>query len=132
MRWVFSCHHLQITSLYFATILWIYFIKFRCSVVSDSLTPHGLQHTRLPCPSPSPKACQNSCPLSQWCHPKISSSVVPFSSCFQSFPASESFLMSQLFASGGQSIGISASASVLQWIFRTDCLVWSPCCSRDS
>ena len=77
------------------------------------LWPHGLQHTRLPCPSPTPEACSDSCPLSWWCHPTISSSVVPFSSCPQSFPASGSFPMSQFFASGGQSIGISASASVL-------------------
>ena len=86
---------------------------FSHSVVSDSLWPHGLQHTRLPCPSLSPGACSNSCPLSWWCHPTISSSVVPFSSCFQLFPASGSFLMSWLFTSGRQSIGVSASASVL-------------------
>ena len=78
-----------------------------------SLQPHGLQHTRLPCPSLSPGACSNSCPLSQWCHPTISSSVVPFSSCLQSSPTSGSFPMSQFFPSGGQSIGASASASVL-------------------
>ena len=83
-----------------------------CCFVSDSLRPHGLQHTRLPCPPPSPGACSNSCPLSQWCHPTVSSSVVPFS-CLQSFPASGSFPMSQFFASGGQSIGASALASVL-------------------
>ena len=83
-----------------------------CCIVSDSLWPHGLQHTRLPCPPLSPGACSNSCQLSQWCHPIISSSVVPFS-CLQSFPASGSFPMSQFFASGGQSIGASASASVL-------------------
>ena len=88
-------------------------VQFSCSIVSDSLRPHGLQHARLPCPSPSPRACSNSCPLSQWCHPTISSSVDPFSSCLQSFPASGSFQMSQLFTSGGQSIGVSASASVL-------------------
>ena len=87
--------------------------QFRCSVVSDSLWPHGLQHTRLLCPSPTPRARSNSCSSSQWCHPTISSSVVPFSSCPQSFPASGSFPTSQLFASGGQSIGASASASVL-------------------
>ena len=85
---------------------------FSCSVMSHSLGPHGLQHTRPPCPSPSPRACSNSCPLSQWCHPTISSSVVPFSSCLQPFPAAGSFLMSWLFTSGGQSIGASASASV--------------------
>ena len=83
------------------------------SVVSDSLRPPGMQHTMLPYPSPTPRACSNSCPLSWWCHPTISSSVVPFSSCSQSFPASGSFLKSQFFPSGGQSIGASASASVL-------------------
>ena len=82
---------------------------FSCSVMSNSLQPHGLQHTRLPCPSPSPRACSNLGPLSQWCHPTISSSITPFSSCLQSFPASGSFPMSQLFVSGGQSIGASAS-----------------------
>jgi len=78
-----------------------------------TLWPHGLQHARLPYPSPTPGAYSNSCPSSRWCHPSISSSVVPFSSCPQSFPASEPFPMSQFFASGGQSIGVSASASVL-------------------
>ena len=89
------------------------FIQFSRSVVSDSLRPHESQHTRPPCPSPTPGVHSNSCPLSQWCHPAISSSVVPFSSCSQSPPASESFPMSQLFAWNGQSIGVSASASVL-------------------
>ena len=79
----------------------------------DSLWPHGLQHARLPCLSLSPKICSNSCPLSWWCHPTISSSVVPFSSCLQSIPASGSFLMSQFFTSGGQSIRASTSVSVL-------------------
>ena len=83
-----------------------------CLVISNSLWPHGLQHARPLCPSPSPKVCPSSCPLHQWWHPTISSSAIPFSSCLQSFPASESFPMSQLFTSGGQSIGISASASV--------------------
>ena len=78
-----------------------------------TLRPHGLQHTRPPCPSPTPGAYSNSCPLSRWCHPTISSSVIPFSSCLRSFPASGSFPMCQFFASGGQSIGVSASASVL-------------------
>ena len=82
-------------------------------VVSNSLWPHGLQHSRLPCPSPSPRTCSNSCPWSRWCHPAISSFVVPFSSCLQSFPASGSFPMGWLFASDGQSIGASASPSVL-------------------
>ena len=81
--------------------------------MSDSLWPHGLQHARLPCPSLSPGVCSNLCPLSGWRHPTISSSVAPFSSCLQSFPVSESFPMNQLFTSGGQSIGASASASVL-------------------
>ena len=82
--------------------------------MSNSLQPCGQQHSRLPCPSPSPKVCSNSYPLSQWCHPNISSSVsCPFFSCPQSFPASGSFTMSQFFALGGQSIGASASASVL-------------------
>ena len=83
-------------------------VQFSFSVVSDSLQPHGLQHTRLPWPSPIPRVYPNSCPLSQWCHPTISSSVVPFSSCLRSFPASGSFQMGQLFASGGQSTGASA------------------------
>ena len=83
------------------------------SVVSDSLRPHGLQHARLPCPSPTPRACSNSSPLSWWCHLAISSSVTPFSSCPQSFPASGCFPVSQLFISGGRSIGTSASAAVL-------------------
>ena len=83
------------------------------SVVSDSLWPYGLQHVRLPCPSPSSGVCSNSCPLSRWCYPTILSSVVPLSSCLQSFPASRSFQMSQSFTSGGQSIGVSVSASVL-------------------
>ena len=88
-------------------------VQFSHSVVSDSLWPHGLQHTRLPCPSPTPGAYSNSCSLSQWYHPTISSSVISFSSCLQSFPASGSFPLSQFFTSGGQSIGVSASASVL-------------------
>ena len=97
-------------------------VQFSRSVVSDSLWPNGLQHARPPCPSPSPKFYSSSCPLSRWCHPTISSSVVPFSSCLQSFPASGSFQMSQLFVSGDQSIGVSASASVL-WMNIQD---WFP------
>ena len=88
-------------------------LLFRHSVVSDTSRPHGLQHARLPCLSPSTGVCSNSCPSSQWCHPTISPSVVPFSSRLQSFPASGSFPISPFFASGGQSIGVSASASVL-------------------
>ena len=88
-------------------------VQFSRSVVSDSLQPHEPQHARPPCPSPTPGVHPNPCPSSRRCHPTISSSVVPFSSCPQSFPASGSFQMSQLFASGGQSIGVSASASDL-------------------
>ena len=87
-------------------------VQFSCSVVSNSLQPHELQHTRPLCPSPTPGVHPNPCPSSWWCHPTISPSVVPFSSCPQSFPASGSFQMSQLFSSGGQSIGVSASTSV--------------------
>ena len=92
------------------------------SVMSDSLRPHESQHARLPCPSPTPWAYLNSCPSSQWCHSTILSSAVPFSSCLQSFPASGSFLVSQFFTSGGQSIGASASASVLPMNIQD----WSP------
>ena len=88
-------------------------VQFSCSVMSDCLQPRELQHARLPCPSPSPGACSNSCPSRQWCHPTISSSVIPFSSCLQSFPAWGSFLKSQFFASHGQSMRVSASTSVL-------------------
>ena len=88
-------------------------VQFSHSVVSNSLRPHELQHSRLPSPSPTPRDYSNSCPSSQWCHPAISSSVVPFSSCLQSLTASGSFPMSQLFPWGGQSIGVSASVSVL-------------------
>ena len=87
--------------------------KFSHSVMPDSLQPHGLQHTRLFCPSTTPRVCSNSCLFSRWCHPTISSSVIPFPSCLQSFPASGSFPMSQFFASGGQSTGVSALASFL-------------------
>ena len=111
-------------------------VQFSCSVVSDSLRPHESQHTRPPCPSPTPGVHSNSRPLSRWCHPAISSSVVPFSSCRQSLPASESFPMSQLFAWGGQSTGVSASASFLPKNTQDWCplggLVGSPCSPRDS
>ena len=95
------------------SFIWVSATHFSRAVVSDSLQPHGLHHARLPCPSPTPGACSNSFPWSRWCHPPISSSVVPFSSCPQSFPASGSFLMVLLFPSGGQSTGVSVSASVL-------------------
>ena len=101
-----SCSRL-LMSLQFSSV------QFSCSVVSDSLRPHGLQHARLPCPSPTPRACLNSCPSSWWCHPTISFCVVPFSSCLQSFPASGSFLRGQFFISDGPRIGASTSASVL-------------------
>ena len=97
-------------------------VQFSCSVVSDSLQPHELQHARPPCPSPTPRACSNSYPSSQWCHPTISSSVVTFSSHLPSFPASGSFKLSQFFISGGQSTGVSASASVLSMNIQD----WSP------
>ena len=106
MAFIFNPIHLQN----------IFIHRCSCSVPQVCPTfcdPHGLQHTRLPCPSPSPGACSNSCPLSWWCHPTILYSVIPFSSCPQSFAASESFPMSQFFTSGGQSIGTSTSASAL-------------------
>ena len=87
--------------------------QFSHSVMSNSLRPHGLQHARPPCPSSTPGVYSNSCSLSEWCHPTISSSVIPISSCLQSFPASGSFPVSQFFASGDQNLGVSASASVL-------------------
>ena len=110
-------NHLKTKVIMFTTLL-----LFSHSVVSNSLWLHGLQQARLPCPSSSPGACSDSRPLSQWCHPTISSSDIPFSSFPQSLPASESSLRSQLFASGGQSIGVSASALALPWIFRIDFL----------
>ena len=97
-------------------------VQFSHSVMSNSLWSHGLQHARLPCPSPTLKACSNSCPSSTWCHPNISSSVIPFSSCLQSCPASGSSPMSQFFPWGGQSTGVSASASVLPMNTQD----WSP------
>ena len=110
-------------------------VQFSRSVVADSLQPHELPHPRPPCPSPTPGVHPNPCPLSQWCHPTSSSSVVPFSSCPQSFPTSGSFQMSQLLASRGQSIGVSASTSVLPMntqdlspeSFITECLKYGQC-----
>ena len=120
-----SLKYLQLLSL---------LVQFSHSVMSYSLQPHGLQHSMLPCLTPTPRAFSNSCPSSRWWHLTISSSVIPFSSCLQSFPASGSFQMSQFFASGGQSTGASASASVLPMNVRTDFLedwlVWSPCSPR--
>ena len=103
-------------------------VQFSCSVVSDSLRPHQSQHTSPPCPSPSPGVHSDSHPSSCWCLPAISSSIFPFSSCPQSLPASESFPMSQFFAWGGQSIGVSALASFLPKKSQG----WSPCVPRDS
>ena len=104
----------MIVSSLFAPFFWTCFsVQFSCSVVSDSLRPHESQHARPPCPSQTPRVYSDLCPLNQWCHPAISSSVVPFSSCPQSLPASGSFPMSQLLAWGGQSIRVSTSASVL-------------------
>jgi len=109
-------------STYFLFLSSISSVQFSHSVVSNSLWPHEPQHARPPCPLPTPGIYPNPCPLSRWCHPTISSSVVPFPSCPQSFPASGSFQMSQLFSSGGQSIGVSASTSVLPMNTQD----WSP------
>ena len=111
-----------------------YSVQFSSTVVSNSLWPHGLQHTKFPCPSLAPRACSNSCPPSRWCHPTISSTVVPFSSCLQSFPTSGSFPMSWFFPSGGQQMGASASSLVLpmniqDWFPLG--LTGSPCSPRD-
>ena len=111
-------------------------VQFSHSVTSNSLRPHGLQHARLPCPLPVPTACSNSCPSNKWCCPTISSSVVPFSSHLQSFPEKGSFQMSQFFTSSGQSIGVSASTSVLpmniQYWFPLGLTGGSSCSRRDS
>ena len=108
-------------------------VQFSRSVLSDSLQPHGRQHARPPCPSPTPRAYSNTCPSSQWCHPTIPSSVVPFSSCLQSFPALGSFQMSQFFASGGQSIGASALAPVFPMNIQDWFpLGWTGCISLQS
>ena len=123
MQLIFICI-IYVSYIYVIHNLYVYFIDCLChslyisdqisrSVVSDSLWPHESQHTRPPCPSPTPGVHSDSCPSSQWCHPAISSSVVPFTSCPQSLPASESFPMSQLFVWGGQSTGVSALASLL-------------------
>ena len=111
-------------------------VQFSRSVVSDSLQPHESQHTRPPCPSPTPWVHSDSCPSSPWCHPAVSSSVVPFSSCPQSLPASESFPVNQLFAWGGQSTGVLALASFIpkksqDWSL-SEWTGWIPCSPRDS
>ena len=106
------------------------------SVMSNSLWPHGLQHARLSCPSPSPRAFSNSCPLSRWCHPPILSSVVSFSFCLQSFPATGSFPVSQLLDQVAKVLELQLQHQALQWLFRIDFLqdwlVWSPCSPGDS
>ena len=118
------------------SVPWPFSVQFHLSVMSDSLPPHGLQHTRPACSSPSPGACSNSSPFSQWCHPMISSSVFPFSCCLQSFPASASIPKCLFFSSGGQSIGVSASVSVLpmniqDWL-PLGLAGWISCSPRDS
>ena len=114
----------------------MYSVQYNFSVMSNSLWPHGLQHERLPCLSPTLGACSNSCPLNRWCHPITSSSAMPFSSCLQPFPASGSSQMSQFFASGGQVLELQLQHQSFQWIFRTDFLwdwwVWSPCSPGNS
>ena len=132
---LYSCHFFLISSASVRSIPFLSFfmlifawkvpfssVHFSRSVVSDSLWPHELQHARPPCPSPTLGVHPNSCPSSRWCHPAIPSSVVPFSSCPQSLPASGSFPMSQLFASGGQSMEFQPQHQPFQWIFRTDFL----------
>ena len=112
--WTLEKRHIPCPLWHFCVSVQLgYLLSCSRSVMFDSLPLHGLQDSRLPCPSPSPRACSNTCPLSQWCHPTISSSVIPLFLCLQSFPVSGSFLMNQSFASGGQSLGVSASASVL-------------------
>ena len=108
-----TCTWTQVLLLYLSWFFNSLSFKLFSSVLSDSLWSHGLQYARLPCLSPTPRSCSNLCPSSWWCRPTISSSAVRFSSCLQTFPSSESFLRSQFFASGGQSIGVSSSASVL-------------------
>ena len=116
--------------------IWKWVESESCSVVSYSLRLHGLQHAGLPCSSPTPRACSNSCPLTWWCHPTISSSVALLSFCLQSFPAWESFPMSWFFTSGGQILELQLQHQSFQWVFRVDFLwdwlVLSPCCPRDS
>ena len=114
--------HLSYNSYTSQILLYDFSVQFNCSVVSSSLRPHGLQHTRPPCPSPTPRVYSNSCPLSRWCHLTISSSVIPFSFYLQALPASESFQISQFFTWGGQSIEVLTPVSSFQWIFRTDFL----------
>ena len=140
-----SSYYVSLVFLFQCQVHWVFLkllsimyvsVQFSHSVMSDSLQPHGLQHARLLCPSPTPGVHSNSCSLSWWCHPTISSSDVPFSSCPQYFTASGSFPMIQFFTSGCQSIGVSASASVLPMTIQDwSPLGWtggSPCCPKDS
>ena len=137
--WFCTCSNTQASTKWHScmpvyTHTYISSVQFSRSVVSNSLWLHGLQLTRLSCPSPTPRACSNSCPSSRWCHPTNSSSVIPFSSCLQSFSASGSFPISQLFASGAQSLEFQHKS--FQWIFGanflSDWLVWFPCSPRNS
>ena len=123
-------------SLFLSMELYAVSVQFNCSVMSDSLWPHRLQHTRPPCPSPTPRVYSNSCPLSWWCHPTIASSVIPFTSCLQSFPASGSFQWVSSSHKVGKVLEFQLQHQSFQWIFRTDFLydglVWSPCSPKDS
>ena len=142
LRWTwYDCSNLmsrshRVSWLPFQMLKICHSVHFSCSIMSDSLQPYGLQHARLPCPSPTPRACSNSCSSSRWCHPTISSSVVPFSSCLQSFPASGSLPMSHHLHQAAKVLEFQLQHQSFQWIFRTDYLynwlVWSPCSSRDS
>ena len=127
--------HLHRGFKYWRTPFFIHSVQFSCSVMSDSLRPPGLQHARPPCPSPTPWIYPNSCPLSRWCHPTISSPAVPFS-CLQSFPESGSFPMSQLFTQVARVLEFQLPHQSFQWTPRTDLLwdglVGSPCSPRDS
>ena len=126
--WRLPCHNLSSLNIFLASYCLICWnqcsVQFSCSVMSDSLWPHGLQHARPPCSSPTPRVYPNSCPLSWWCHPTISSSVIPFSSCLKSFPTSGS--SDQFFASGGQVLEFQLQHQSFQWIFRTDFLLGLP------
>ena len=122
VTWLLENLKLYMIHIQFSSVAQFSSVQFSCSVVSDSSRPNEPQHARHPCLSPTPRVHPNPCPLTWWCHPTISSSVVPFSSCPQSFPASGSFQMSQLFASGGQSIGLSPST----WVLPMNTQDWFP------
>ena len=122
VTWLLENLKLYMIHIQFSSVAQFSSVQFSCSVVSDSSRPNEPQHARHPCLSPTPRVHPNPCPLTWWCHPTISSSVVPFSSCPQSFPASGSFQMNQLFASGGQSIGVSPST----WVLPMNTQDWFP------